>query len=297
MKALQGVFVIAVIALTACNNNKRNYDATGVFEATEVTVSAEQTGRLLQLDLSEGSKLGLGEQVGLIDTVQLYLKARQLGVTKDIYANQRPDLQKQIAATRQQLLKAETEQRRFESLVADNAATQKQLDDAKNAVQVLRRQLEAQISSLGNNTRSLNSQMSAADIQRYQILDQLDKCHIKAPIAGTVLDKYAEPGEFAVTGKPLFKIADTDNMFIRTYITSVQLEKVKVGQQVKVMSDYGDNKGRVYDGIVTWISNRSEFTPKTILTNDERADLVYAVKIAVKNDGYLKIGMYGGVKL
>ena len=139
--------------------------------------------------------------------------------------------------------------------------------------------------------------MSAADIQRYQILDQLDKCHIKAPIAGTVLDKYAEPGEFAVTGKPLFKIADTDNMFIRTYITSVQLEKVKVGQQVKVMSDYGDNKGRVYDGIVTWISNRSEFTPKTILTNDERADLVYAVKIAVKNDGYLKIGMYGGVKL
>ncbi|MCE2615812.1 MAG: HlyD family secretion protein [Phocaeicola sp.] len=297
MKALQGVFVIAVIALTACNNNKRNYDATGVFEATEVTVSAEQTGRLLQLDLSEGSKLGLGEQVGLIDTVQLYLKARQLGVTKDIYANQRPDLQKQIAATRQQLLKVETEQRRFESLVADNAATQKQLDDAKNAVQVLRRQLEAQISSLGNNTRSLNSQMSAADIQRYQILDQLDKCHIKAPIAGTVLDKYAEPGEFAVTGKPLFKIADTDNMFIRTYITSVQLEKVKVGQQVKVMSDYGDNKGRVYDGIVTWISNRSEFTPKTILTNDERADLVYAVKIAVKNDGYLKIGMYGGVKL
>jgi HlyD family secretion protein len=297
MKALKGIFILAVITLAACNNNKRNYDATGIFEATEIIVSAEQTGRLLQFDLNEGSKLDLGEQVGLIDTVQLYLKALQLGATKDAYANQRPDLHKQIASTRQQLLKAEMEQRRFESLVADKAATQKQLDDAKNAVQILRRQLEAQISSLGNSTRSLNSQMSAADIQRYQILDQLDKCHIKAPINGTVLEKYTEPGEFAVAGKPLFKIADTDNMFLRAYITSAQLENVKVGQQVKVMSDYGDRKGKTYEGTVTWISDRSEFTPKTILTDDERADLVYAVKIAVKNDGYLKIGMYGEVKL
>ncbi|WP_314313596.1 HlyD family efflux transporter periplasmic adaptor subunit [Hoylesella marshii] len=288
---------MALALLTACGNRQKDYDATGLFEATEVTISAEQSGRLIAFDVMEGSRLQAAEQVGLIDTVPLMLKARQLGATRAVYANQRPDLSKQIATLREQLSNAEMERRRFAGLVADGAASRKQLDDADNAVRVLRRQLEAQISTIGNSTQSLNSQMTAADIQRAEVIDQLQKCHVRAPIAGTVLETYAERGEFAVVGKPLFKMADTERMFLRAYITSEQLSSVKIGQRVRVTSDYGHHAGKTYSGIVVWISNRSEFTPKTIVTDDERADLVYAVKIAVRNDGGIKIGMYGKVKL
>lgn len=291
------IILAAALITTACSDKEKKYDATGTFEATEVTVSAQENGCLLSFNIDEGSKVSLGTQVGLIDTVQLQLKARQLGATRESFASQRPNTRAQIAATRQQLAKAIQEQHRFEILVRDDAANRKQLDDAVSNVRVLQRQLEAQLSSLGNSTQSLNSQMSATEIQKYQVLDQLSKCHITTPITGIVLDKYVEQGEFVTTGKPLFKVADTDNMFLRAYITSAQLSMVKIGQHVKVCSDYGDNKGREYQGTVTWISSRSEFTPKTILNEDERADLVYAVKIAVKNDGYVKIGMYGRVKL
>ncbi|EXG77831.1 multidrug resistance efflux pump [Xylanibacter oryzae DSM 17970] len=291
------IILAAALIMTACSDKENKFDATGTFEATEVTVSAQENGCLLSFNIDEGSKVSVGNQVGLIDTVQLQLKARQLGATRQSFASQRPNTQAQIAATRQQLAKAIQEQHRFESLVKDDAANRKQLDDALSNVRVLQRQLEAQVSSLGNSTQSLNSQMSATEIQKYQVLDQLSKCHITTPITGVVLDKYVEQGEFVTTGKPLFKVADTDNMFLRAYITSAQLSMVKLGQHVKVYSDYGDNKGRQYQGTVTWISSRSEFTPKTILNEDERADLVYAVKIAVKNDGYVKIGMYGRVKL
>ena len=285
-----------ILLLSSCSVNKNDYDATGTFEATEITVSAEQNGRLLSFNITEGVKLEALQQVGLIDTVQLALQARALGATKESIANQRPDLTKQIAATRQQLEKAEMEHRRFEALFNDKAATQKQVDDAVSAVNVLRRQLEAQISALNNTTQSLNSQMSATDIQRLQMLDQLQKCHIITPISGTVLNKYMEPGEFATIGKPLFKIADIENMYLRAYVTSAQLSNVKIGQGVKVFADFGGGDRKEYQGTVTWISEHSEFTPKTILTKDERADLVYAVKIAVKNDGFIKIGMYGEMK-
>ncbi|MBR4380417.1 MAG: efflux RND transporter periplasmic adaptor subunit [Bacteroidaceae bacterium] len=289
------LFFSLFIIMTACSGNKNDYDATGTFEATEITVSAEQNGRLLSFNITEGMKLEALQQVGLIDTVQLALQARALGATKESIANQRPDLTKQIAATRQQLEKAEMEQRRFEALFNDKAATQKQVDDALSAVNVLRKQLEAQISSLNNTTQSLNSQVSATDIQRLQVLDQLQKCHIITPISGTVLNKYMEAGEFATIGKPLFKMADIENMYLRAYVTSAQLSNVKIGQGVKVFADFGGGDRKEYQGTVTWISERSEFTPKTILTKDERADLVYAVKIAVKNDGFIKIGMYGEV--
>ncbi|MDO4186682.1 MAG: HlyD family efflux transporter periplasmic adaptor subunit [Bacteroidales bacterium] len=288
-------FCIALLA--SCSDANKAYDATGTFEATEITVSAEQNGRLLSFNVQEGMEVGAYQQVGLIDTVQLALQARLLGVTKESIANQRPDVQKQVASLREQLEKAEMEQRRFEALVKDGSANQKQLDDVRSQVLVLRKQLEAQLSNLGNSTRSLNSQMSATDIQRAQVLDQLSKCYIASPIQGTVLEKYTEVGEFAVAGKPLFKVADIRHMYLRAYITSSQLEQVKVGQTVTVMTDYGDGKGQTYEGKVTWISSQSEFTPKTILTNDERADLVYAVKVAVENDGYIKIGMYGKLKL
>ncbi len=299
MKTINKTLLImtALTSLSSCGEKEKLYDATGVFEATEITVSAEQNGTLLQFDVNEGERVGHDQQVGLIDTVQLYLKARQIGATKLVYASQRPDMAKQVAATRQQLAKAQEEYNRFTELVKEGAANRKSLDDARSQVQVLKRQLEAQLSSLSTSTNSLNAQMNTTDVQKLQVADQLRKCHIRTPVAGTVLEKYAERGEYATTGKPLFKIADIDNMYLRAYLTSAQLKNVKIGQRVKVYADYGDKEKKEYQGKITWISSKAEFTPKTILTEDERANLVYAVKIAVKNDGYIKIGMYGEVKL
>ncbi len=280
----------------ACSGNEKEYDATGTFEATEVTVSAEQNGRLLTFGINEGDRVGLGQEVALIDTTQLFLKARQVGATKMVYASQRPDVTKQLAAVKQQLAKARQEQQRFAGLVKDGAANRKMLEDAESQVKVLERQLAALQSSLSTSTNSLNAQMGTADVQCLQVADELRKCHVTAPINGTVLDKYMECGEFAAIGKPLFKLADTDNMYLRAYVTTAQLRQVKTGMTVKVFADYGNGERKEYAGKVTWISQKSEFTPKTILTDDERADLVYAVKIAVRNDGYIKIGMYGEVK-
>ena len=290
------VLASVLTMLAACGNKENDYDATGTFEATETTVSAEQSGVLLAFNVNEGDNVEAGREIGMVDTTQIWLKIRQLGATKDVYASQKPDMEKQIAATRQQLLKARQEQRRYQELVNDGAAPAKMLDDATSQVQVLQKQLDAQMSSLSISTRSLDRQMAATDVQVSQLRDQLRKCHVVVPTSGTVLEKYVERGEFVAMGKPLFKIADTDHLFLRAYVTSAQLQQVKLGQNVKVFADFGDGKKRAYDGTVSWISNRSEFPPKTILTDDERADLVYAVKIAVQNDGYAKIGMYGEVK-
>lgn len=290
------IVLMAVIAFTACSGGGDEHDATGMFEATEVIVSAEQTGKLLYFDVDEGDVLAKGQQVGLVDTVQLQLRAMQLGATKEAYASQRPDIEKQIAATRQQLAKAELEVKRYSALVRDNAANRKQLDDAESSVRVLRRQLDAQLSQLNNTTGSLNRQMDAAEIQRRQVIDNLEECRVKSPIGGTVLDKYAEAGEYATPGKPLFKIADVADMKLRAYVDAPQLTSLKVGQPVKVYADFGEDDNREYKGVIEWISDKAEFTPKTIQTRDERANLVYAVKIAVKNtDGLIKIGMYGEV--
>ena len=286
----------AMLILAACGNNEKEYDATGVFEATETTVAAELNGVLMRFDVVEGDELSLAQEVGLIDTTQIWLKIQQAEATKAVYQSQKPDMEKQIATTRQQLAKARQDQQRYKELVADGAAPSKMLDDATNQVQVLQKQLEAQISSLNTNTNSLNRQMAATDIQVDQLRNQLCKCHIVAPMKGTILEKYVEKGEFVAVGKPLFKMADTELMFIRAYVTSVQLKDIKVGQKAKVFADYGDGQRKEYEGTVSWISSKSEFTPKTILTDDERADLVYALKVAIKNDGYVKIGMYGEVK-
>lgn len=295
MKKTLTIMCIAIL-LAACNSNKKEYDATGTFEATETTVSAEQSGTLLNFALEEGDDVEAGQEIGLIDTTQIWLKIRQATATKAVYQSQKPDLQKQIAVTRQQLAKAKTEQQRYRELVNDGAAPAKMLDDATSQVQVLQRQLDAQVSTLNTQLSTLNSQMSATDVQTSQLRDQLQKCHIKSPAAGTVLEKYVERGEFVSPGKPLFKMGEVKQMFLRAYVTSAQLQNIKIGQAVKVFADYGNGQKKEYDGTISWISSRSEFTPKTIVTDDERADLVYAVKIAVKNDGYIKIGMYGEVK-
>ena len=283
--------------MAACGGNEKAYDATGTFEATETTVYAEQSGALLSFSVNEGDQIEAGKEVGLIDTTQTWLKIRQLDATKEVYQSQKPDMERQIAATRQQLSKAQQDEQRYRELVADGAAPSKMLDDASSQVKVLQKQLDAQISSLSTSTRSLDKQTVAANVQIEQLRDMLRKCHIVAPTKGTVLEKYVERGEFVVIGKPLFKIADTEQMFMRAYVTSAQLQNIRIGQHVKVFADYGDGQKKAYDGTVSWISSRSEFTPKTILTDDERADLVYAVKVAIKNDGYVKIGMYGEVVL
>ena len=288
--------ISAALVLTACGNGEKEYDATGTFEATEVTVSAEQNGALLKLVVDEGDSIAQGQEVGLIDTTQLVLKIQQMGATKAVYQSQRPDLEKQIAAIRQQLDKARQEQQRYQELVNDGAAPGKMLDDATSQVKVLQKQLDAQTSALHTQLATISSQQSTIDVQVSQLRDQLDKCHITAPIKGTVLEKYVEQSEFVTAGKPLFKMADTQQMYLRAYVTSAQLQGVKVGQSVKVFADYGNGQKKQYDGRVSWISSRSEFTPKTILTDNERADLVYAVKVTVENDGYIKIGMYGEVR-
>ena len=283
--------------MAACGGNEKAYDATGTFEATETTVYAEQSGALLTFSVNEGDHIEAGKEVGLIDTTQTWLKIRQLDATKEVYQSQKPDMERQIAATRQQLSKAQQDEQRYRELVGDGAAPSKMLDDASSQVKVLQKQLDAQISSLSTSTRSLDKQTVAANVQIEQLRDMLRKCHIVTPTKGTVLEKYVERGEFVAIGKPLFKIADTEQMFMRAYVTSAQLQNIRIGQQVKVFADYGDGQKKAYDGTVSWISSRSEFTPKTILTDDERADLVYAVKVAIKNDGYVKIGMYGEVVL
>ena len=294
-----------LLFIASCGNKEKEYDATGVFEATEVTVAAEQSGTLMMFDVNEGDELALGKVVGLVDTTQIWLKIQQAKASRAVYQSQKPDMEKQIAATRQQLAKARQDQQRYRELVADGAAPSKMLDDATSQVAVLQKQLDAQISSLSTQLSTLNSQLSTVDVQVSQLMDQLQKCHITTPINGTVLEKYAERGEFVAVGKPLFKMADTQQMFIRAYVTSAQLKNIKLGQQAKVFADYGDGQKKEYDGTVSWISSHSEFTPKTIQTDDERADLVYALKVAIKrptagssqgeNDGNVKIGMYGEV--
>lgn len=286
----------SLLALSACGGTTPHYDATGIFETTEVLVSAEASGKLLRFDIEEGTHLKAGHDIGLIDTVQLYLKKLQLEASMKSVESQRPDFNKQIAAIKQQIATAEKEKQRVVNLLKAGAANQKQLDDWDAQLALLNRQLAAQQSSLQNSTNSLTEQGSSVGIQVAQVEDQLAKCYISSPIDGTVLAKYAEAGELAAIGKPLFKVANMQQMYLRAYITSAQLAGVKLGQQVTVYSDYGNDERKEYPGVVTWISDRSEFTPKTILTKDERANLVYAVKIAVKNDDLLKIGMYGGVK-
>lgn len=297
MKSRNLLGLCSLLALfSACGNGAPKYDATGTFETTEVLVSAEASGRLLYFDIEEGMLLKAGEEVGVVDTVQLYLKKLQLEASLKSVEEQRPDILKQVAATKEQISAAQRERNRVANLLKVGAANQKQLDDAEDQLEVLRKQLVAQNSTLSNSHQSLTWQSSSVGIQVAQVEDQLKKCHITSPITGTVLAKYAEAGELTAMGTPLFKVADTEQMYLRAYITSEQLLQVKLGQKVTVFSDYGTDEHKQYPGVVTWISDTSEFTPKTILTKNERANLVYAVKIAVHNDGLLKIGMYGGVE-
>ncbi len=280
VKGMSALFLFALSPLlVACGNSEKEYDATGTFEATEVTVSAKSTGELKVFNVAEGQVVENGAVVGRIDAYQLQMaheqleaQKRQLSSTRNATNSRQLDLEKQLSTINQQIVNAERER------------------DAT------REQIRSNNASLAEQSKGIGAQIDGIEAQKRQIADQIANTEIKAPLTGSVLEKYVEQGEFVTTGKPLFKVADTQNTFLRAYITSAQLQNIKVGQKVKVFADYGNGQKKAYDGTVSWISTRSEFTPKTILTDDERADLVYAVKVAIKNDGYIKIGMYGELK-
>lgn len=286
-----------LLLLAAGCAGTREYDASGTFEATEVTVSAEAAGRILELAFQEGDSLKAGMQIGSIDSVQLYLQRLMLLRQRSSVRSNRPDVDSQVAALRAQIDKAGQEKDRVERLLKDGAATAKQLDDIVAQIAVLNSQLDASLSTLQNSITSVDANASVIDIRIAQVEDLLAKCRICSPIDGLVLAKYAEAGELASAGRPIMKIADMDHLFLRAYFTSDQLADLQLGQEVAVTADFGGDRQIEYPGKVTWIASESEFTPKSIQTRNSRANLVYAVKIAVRNDGRLKIGLSGNVVL
>ena len=294
---MKRIVYIAAVVLAASCSTEAEFDAQGTFEATEVVVSSEATGRILNFEVEEGMTISANETVGAIDSVQLHLQRKQLVAQQSALLGSRPDVKKQVAALREQIAKQNEELRRVENMLKDGAATKKQKDDIEAQIKILERQLDATLSTLDKNTSTINNNSAALEAQIAALDDRISKCRIISPVGGTVLVKYAEAGELASVGKPLMKIADLDNIYLRAYFTSDQLAKVNLGDEVKVVADFGGEERYDYTGRVAWISSESEFTPKTIQTKDSRANLVYAVKIAVENDGRLKIGLTGEVVL
>lgn len=289
--------ITATLFLMACGQKEQSYDASGTFEAVETIVSAQATGTIKSLNLTEGQILKAGETIGYIDTTQLYLKKKQLEAQISAVLGKKPDVPAQIAAYQEQLKQANKEQQRITNLLKADAATPKQLDDANAQIAIIKKQIAAQKSALNITSSNLNQETLPLNAQIDQLNDQLLKSEIVNETAGTVLVKYAEVNEMATMGKPLYKISDLSSIILRAYIIGNQLTAVKLGQKVEVLVDAADGKYKTYEGTMEWISDKAEFTPKTIQTKDERANLVYAVKIKVKNDGYLKIGMYGEIIL
>ncbi len=288
--------LLLILSLTACKNKESDFDASGTFEAEETIISAEATGEIKYFDIAEGQELSEGQLVGVIDTTQLMLKRQQLESQVEAILSRNPQVKLQISALQQQLKQASRELERVQNLQKAGAATQKQLDDASSQVSIVESQLDALKSSLSVTTASLAAETNPVKIQVAQIEDQIAKSKIINPVKGTVLTQYARKNEMAVTGKPLYKVADISSLILRAYITGDQLSLIKLNQKVKVLIDNEKDDYKEYTGTIEWISSKAEFTPKTIQTKDERANLVYAIKIRVPNDGYLKIGMYGEVK-
>ncbi len=289
-------YALAVLALASCAD-KQDYDATGMFEAQEIILSAEATGKILSFPIAEGQTITQGETLAVIDTLQLHLQREALVLQQRAILQTKPDVNKQVAALREQISKSEKELQRLERLHKADAATQKQVDDANSALAVLRTQLDASLQSLTSTGASIENNAAAIEVQVRQIDDRLAKCRVGAPADGTVLVKYQQAGELAVQGKPLCKIADLNQIYLRAYFTSEQMANIALGQKVTVVADFGGDEQVEYEGTITWIASDSEFTPKGIQTRATRSNLVYATKIAVKNDGRLKIGFYGEVHL
>ncbi|HWK59178.1 MAG TPA: HlyD family efflux transporter periplasmic adaptor subunit [Parapedobacter sp.] len=290
------ILILAALLSASCADKQQTYDASGTFEAVETIISAEANGVIRALNVEEGQLLHAGQTVGYIDSTQLYLKKRQLEAQIDAVLSKKPNIATQLAALREQLSQAMREQHRIASMVEADAATPKQLDDANAQVAIIKKQIAAQQSNLGISASSITREASPLEIQIAQLEDQLAKSRIVNPMDGTVLVKYAEVNETTAVGKPVYKIADLSTIILRAYITGPQFAQIGLNQQVTVLVDDADGAYREYPGTIAWISDKAEFTPKTIQTKDERENLVYAIKIKVKNDGLLKIGMYGEVR-
>lgn len=298
MYKIKTIALVAGIAtmLTACNDKKVSFDASGSFEAEETIISSEATGTIKRLEIEEGQTLEAGQNIGYIDSLQLYLKKKQLEAQVIAILGKKPNIPVQLSALQTQLRTAEKERTRVANLVKGDAATPKQLDDINAQIEVLKKQIEAQQSTLSISSEGLGKDVVPLQVQIEQLNDQLAKCNIINPTNGTVLAKYAEANEMTATGKPLYKIADLSNIILRAYITGNQLPQVKLNQKVKVLTDDGKGGFNETEGTITWINDKAEFTPKTIQTKDERANMVYAIKVKVKNDGAYKVGMYGEIK-
>lgn len=294
---MKRIAYIATLLLIASCGKESEFDAQGTFEATEIIVSAEATGRILCFDVEEGSTVESGNIVGAIDSIQLHLQRRQLIAQQSALLSSRPDVKKQVASIREEITKQKSELARVENMLRDGAATQKQYDDIGAHIRILEGKLEAALSTLDKNTSSINGNSVAIEAQIAALDDRIAKCRINSPVSGTLLVKYTQAGELASPGKPLMKVANLDEIFLRAYFTSEQLADITLGDTVTVIADFGSDERYSYEGRITWIASESEFTPKSIQTRDSRANLVYAVKIAVKNDGRLKIGLAGEVKL
>lgn len=290
------IYILATIVAVSCSN-EADYDAQGTFEATEVVISAEGTGRILNFDIVEGETIESNSTVGAIDSLQLHLQREQLKAQQVALLSSRPDKEKQVASLHSQIAKQRAELQRVENMLRDGAATTKQRDDIEAQIDILEGQLSATLSTIDNNTSTINENAAALEAQIAAFDDRIAKCRISSAVGGTVLVKYAEEGEFTTVGKPLMKVANLEDIYLRAYFTSDQLSKVNLGDEVTVTANFGGDERYDYKGRVAWISAESEFTPKSIQTKDSRANLVYAVKIAVKNDGRLKIGLAGEVKL
>lgn len=286
---------VIISVLVSCSS-KSDYDATGIFEATTVTVSAETAGKIHGFNVSEGDSVVSGQLLAVIDTTMLSFQQRQIIHQQTATKTVSPDITAQASALRSQIEHQKHECERFGRLLADGATTQKTYDDAQAQLAALRGQLEALLSTLGKNRSSIADNTDALAYQKRQIAEQIAKSKITSPLTGTVLVKYAETGEYATPGKPLLEVADLGSVYLRSYFTVSQLAEIRIGQKVTVIADFGDRKYE-YPGTITWIAQESEFTPKSIQTDDSRANLVYAVKVAVKNDGRLKLGQYGEVRL
>lgn len=284
---------LAFAALTSCSDGHKEVDATGVFEATEVVLSAQTPGELIRMSLDEGDTVRAGEQIASVDTVTLALQREALLAKLHVLSPKHYNIANQVAALKQQIATARSERQRFAGLVKQHAANRKQVDDLDAQIALLDRQLAAQSETMAKANQSLTAEGKTIEAQVAQIDDQLRRTRILSPIDGSILAKYAEAGELATVGKPLYKVADLRRIFLRIYVTAPQVTRLRLGQQVTVLADEGQEGSRPYKGRITWISDQAEFTPKTIQTRDERANLVYAVKVAVPNDGRIKLGMYG----
>ena len=291
------ILVIAALAatLSACRHDV-DFDACGQIDAEQVTVSAEAAGRIVSLDLKEGDALAAGQMVGAVDSVQTDLQISELEQRRDGAKSRLIDIAAQQAPQKQQLASLENDYRRFSALLKSDAATQKQVDDISSQIDILKSQMAAQKQTWERNNSSVQSEISTYEIQLAQKRDQLAKCRICSPVGGTVLTKYANEGESVTVGKPLFKIADLSDIYVRAYFTTSQLSSLKLGDTLTVFPDDGSANPREYSGRLIWISSQAEFTPKNIQTRDERADLVYAVKVSVPNDGSIRLGMYAYVR-